>query len=152
TIPSIQVGATLRCSGTWQHHQEHGRQFNVSTYEFEMPKTPSTIQKFLGSGFAKGVGPSYAAKIVEKFGVNTFNIIEKQPHRLNEIQGLGEKRANSLVNSWKEQKALQELYLFFQGYGISRSYTKKILKTYGHFAINKIRENPYQLAKDIKGI
>ncbi len=151
-LPAIQIGEIIRCTGEWKRHPKHGLQFEVSSYELELPKDAASIEKFLGSGAIRGIGPSFANKIVQLFGNHTLDVIDKWPDRLDEVKGLGEKRKEALIQSWKEHKTLQEVVIFLQGYGISRAYARKILRTYGSHALQKIRENPYQLAKDVHGI
>ncbi|MDB6081444.1 MAG: yrrC [Chlamydiia bacterium] len=151
-MPGIQVGETIHCQGEWKRHDKHGVQFEVTTFKLELPKNAQAIEKFLGSGAVKGVGAGYAARIVAKFGDKTLDIIDKEPDRLQEVEGLGQKRIDALQESWKEHQALQEVFIFLHGYGISRAYAKRILRTYGHKAMQAIKENPYQLAKDVNGI
>lgn len=152
TLPSIQVGETVHCQGTWTCHTRHGKQFEVDSYSLELPNDVKSIEKFLGSGVLHGIGPAWAAKLVGRFGKDTFKIIEHEPEQLETIEGLGKKRIETIVSSWKEHKTLQELLLFLHAYSISRAYAKKILKFYGNYAVQKIKENPYQLAKEIRGI
>jgi exodeoxyribonuclease V alpha subunit len=152
TMPAVQVGVHVRLKGDWKRHPKHGSQFEVTAFEYEVPKSPKAIEKFLASGVIPGVGPAFAAKLVKKFGPQTLEVIDKFPERLSEIEGLGEKRKNSLINSWAEQKQLQEVFVFLQEYGITRAYARRVLRTYGNHAISKIKENPYQLAKDVNGI
>jgi exodeoxyribonuclease V alpha subunit len=151
-MPGVQVGETVRCKGAWSRHPKHGLQFEVEEYQLELPKNARAIEKFLASGAIKGIGKSYAAKIVERFGDQTLTIIDQEPRKLLEIDGLGLKRCETLHASWQEHKNLQEVFLFLQGYGISRPYARRILRTYGHNALQAIRKNPYQLAKDVNGI
>jgi exodeoxyribonuclease V alpha subunit len=151
-MPAIQVGETIRCRGSWKRHQKHGMQFEVDSYELELPTDARSIEKFLALGSIRGIGPKFAARIVEKFGKDTLRVIDKQPKLLYEVEGLGEKRCQLLVQGWTEHKSLHELLIFFQGYGISRAFARKIIKTYGSFAIQKIKENPFQLAKQVRGI
>lgn len=152
TLPSIQVGETIHCHGTWKVHPRHGKQFEVETYELELPNDARSIEKFLASGALPGIGRVYAAKLVELFGKNTLKVIEQQPELLEKVEGLGKKRIQGIIASWKEHKSLQELLLFLHAYGISRTYARKILRHYGNYAIQKIKENPYRLAKEIRGI
>ncbi len=151
-MPSIQVGESVRLKGAFKRHEKHGRQFEVETFEFELPKDAIAIEKFLASGAIKGIGAGYAAKIVQKFGEHTLTVIDQEPERLLEVQGLGKKRSDILATSWKEHRAVEEVFIFLHGYGISRAYARRILKAYGSLALQKIRENPYTLAKDINGI
>ncbi len=151
-MPAIQVGETISCTGDWKLHAKHGMQFEVEAYEFELPQDARSIEKFLASGAVRGIGKVFASRLVERFGKDTLKVIDKQPHLLESIEGLGEKKREILVESWQEQKTLKELFVFLQGFGISRAYAKKILKTYGNHAIQKIKENPYSLAKEVHGM
>ncbi len=151
-MPAIQVGETISCEGDWKLHAKHGMQFEVSSYEFELPQDARSIEKFLASGAVRGIGKVFAARLVEQFGKDTLKVIDKQPHLLKNIEGLGDKKREILVESWQEQKMLKELFVFLQSFGISRAYAKKILKTYGNQALQKIKENPYSLAKEVHGM
>ena len=152
TLPSIQVGETIHCRGSWKVNARHGKQFEVGSYTLELPNDARSIEKYLASGALRGIGPAYAAKLVEHFGKNTLKVIELQPELLEKVEGLGSKRIKTMIAAWNEHKTLQELLLFLHAYGISRAYAKKILRHYGNYAIQKIKDNPYQLAKDIRGI
>lgn len=152
TLPAIQVGETICCRGEWKLHAKHGKQFEIASYELQLPIDARSIEKFLASGAVKGVGPAFAAKLVARFGKETLKVIDKQPELLSQIEGLGEKKIHHLVASWQEQKSLKELFAFLQGYGISRAYARKILRAYGHHAIQKIKQNPYSLAKEVHGM
>lgn len=152
TMPGLQVGQTMHCRGDWKKHVTHGIQFEIESCELELPKHAGAIEKFLASGAIKGIGAAFAAKIVEKFGPQTLDVIDKHPERLAEVEGLGKKRSETLVASWQEQKNLQDVVIFLHDYGISRAYARRILKAYGNEALQKIRQNPFQLAKDVNGI
>jgi exodeoxyribonuclease V alpha subunit len=151
-MPSIQVGETVKVEGEYKRHPKHGLQFEVKTFEFELPKDAKAIEKFLAAGAIRGIGPGFAKKIVSTFSEKTLDVIEKEPHLLKKIRGLGESRAEAIAQAWKEHKATQEIFLFLSTFGISRTYARKILRTWGAFAIQKIRQNPYLLAKEINGI
>ena len=151
-MPSIQVGESVRLKGAWKRHEKHGRQFEVEAFEFELPKDTIAIEKFLASGAIKGIRAGFAAKIVQKFGEMTLRVIDEEPHRLLEVEGLGKNRSETLASAWKEHKAIEEIFIFLHSYGISRAYARRILKAYSSLALQKIRENPYRLAKDIHGI
>ena len=152
TMPSIQVGQSIQCSGTWKFHAAHGRQFEVESFSMSLPQDVRSIEKFLSSGAVSGIGPVFAKKLVEKFGPKTLEVLDSAPHRLSEITGIGKKKIEKALSSWQDNKSFKELCAFMQSYGISIAYAKKILRTYGHFSIQKIKENPYQLAKEIRGI
>ncbi len=153
TMTSVQVGETVRCKGYWKNDTNFGYQFQVSEYKVEQPATLNGIQKYLGSGMIKGIGKHYAEKIVKKYGLETLEVIEEQPDVLMEdIDGIGPKRLERIKTCWEEQKAIREVMVFLQGYGISPTYAQKVFKTYGEESIAIIKENPYQLARDIWGI
>lgn len=151
-MPAIQPGETVRCKGSWKQHLIHGRQFTVSEFSLEAPADLVGIQKYLGSGLIKGIGPVYAGRIVEKFGVDTLNVIDRDPRQLLEIAGLGEKRIEKIKSCWAEQKSIRDVMVFLQTYGVSPTYAQKIFKRYGELSIAKVKENPFNLAKDIFGI
>lgn len=152
SLPTIQPGETVRCRGTWKQHLVHGRQFAVSTYTIEAPSDVVGIQKYLGSGLIRGIGNVYAGRIVEKFGADTLNVIDSNPALLSEIAGLGKKRIDTIKSCWAEQKSIRDVMVFLQTYGVSPSYAQKIYKRYGDLSIKKVKENPFNLAKDIFGI
>lgn len=153
TMSSVQVGETVRCQGTWKNDTNFGFQFIVQEYKVEQPATIYGIQKYLGSGMIKGIGKHFAEQIVEKYGLKTLDVIEETPHLLMEdVDGIGPKRLEKIKSCWVEQKAIREVMVFLQGYGISPTYAQKVFKTYGEESIEVIKENPYQLARDIWGI
>lgn len=152
TMPSILPGVTVRCKGEWKQHLVHGRQFIVTEIQIEAPADIIGIKKYLGSGLIKGIGPTYAGRIVEKFGIDTLNIIDQSPEKLLEIPRLGEKRVEKIKSCWVEQKSVREVMIFLQGHGISPSYAQKIFKNYGIHSTTKVQQNPYILAREITGI
>lgn len=151
-MPSIQPGESLLLEGNWKTHPTFGLQFEVENYVIKTPSDAFGIQKYLESGLIKGIGPVYAEKIVNKFGTETLNIIDQTPHRLNEIDGIGPKRIEMICKNWNDQKIIREVIIFLRKYLISPTYAQKIYKTYGGSSIEKVKENPYILAKDIVGI
>jgi exodeoxyribonuclease V alpha subunit len=151
-LPSVSSGETLYCEGTWKNHPSYGRQFEVTSFKIQAPSDILGITKYLGSGLIKGIGPAYAKKIVEAFGVHTLTVIEETPERLKEVKGLGKVRAALIINCWSEQKVVRDVMIFLQGHGISPAYAQKIFKNYGVECINVVQTNPYQLARDIFGI
>ena len=153
TMTSVQVGETVRCKGHWKNDTNFGFQFVVQEYKVEQPATLYGIQKYLGSGMIKGIGKHFAEQIVNKYGLKTLDIIEESPNLLMEdVDGIGPKRLEKIKSCWEEQKAIREVMVFLQGYGISPTYAQKVFKTYGDDSIEVIKENPYQLARDIWGI
>lgn len=151
-MPALQPGETIRCWGEWKRHLIHGQQFEVKRYQVEAPADILGITKYLGSGLIKGIGPKYAARIVEKFGVETLNVIDQSPEQLLEIQGLGAKRLEMIRTCWSEQKSIRDVMIFLQTHGVTPTYAQKIFKVYGAQSIDKVKANPFQLARDIFGI
>lgn len=151
-MPSIQPGETIRCKGGWRIHPEYGQQFEVKSFELQAPSDLVGIQKYLESGMIKGIGPVYAERIVKSFGLNTLDVIDRSPDRLLEVSGLGSKRMERIKECWSQQKAIREVMIFLRGHGVSPSYAQKIYKKYGDSSIEKVRGNPYHLAKEIHGI
>lgn len=151
-MPGIQPGETVRCFGEWKNHLVHGRQFEIANFRVEAPADLVGIRKYLGSGLIKGIGPKYAGRIVDRFGVDTLNVIESSPDQLLDIPGLGAKRIDKIKACWLEQKSIREVMVFLQTYGVSPAFAQKIFKTYGDQSVAKVKENPYALARDIFGI
>ncbi|CDZ80998.1 Exodeoxyribonuclease V alpha chain [Candidatus Rubidus massiliensis] len=151
-MPSIQPGETVRCFGSWKRHLVHGQQFEVQKYQLEAPADLLGIEKYLGSGLINGIGPTYAARIVAKFGIDTLQIIDSNPEKLLEIPGLGVKRRDKIIACWQEQRSIRDVMIFLQTHGISSTYAQKIYKVYGKESIKKILDNPFCLARDIHGI
>lgn len=152
TMPSIQAGESVRLRGRWKENVNFGLQFEVDSFEVEEPQSIEGIQRYLGSGLIKGIGPVFAERIVEYHREGTLRVIDTNPEALLEIDGIGPKRIARIKACWEEQKAIRELMLFLQGYGISPTYAQKVFKTYGEDSKKIIEENPYQLARDVYGI
>ncbi len=152
TMASLTPGESLRLYGRWSRHPKYGEQFQVERYEAIVPATSAGIQKYLGSGMIKGIGPIFAKRLVEAFGENTLKVIEDTPARLAEIPGIGPIRQERIAQAWVEQREIREVMLFLQGHGVSPAYAVKIYKTYGQQAIGTVQQNPYMLARDIRGI
>jgi exodeoxyribonuclease V alpha subunit len=151
-LPSLTPGETLRLQGAWTHHKKYGDQFLVHRYETLAPATLTGIQRYLGSGLIKGVGPVFAKRLVDAFGLDTLRVIEEDPDRLLTVEGIGPLRLRRITSAWGEQKEIREVMLFLQGHGVSSTYAVKIFKTYGQAAIATVKANPYRLAQDIYGI
>ena len=151
-FPSISAGQTLRVTGFWREHPKFGQQFQVLHAQETKPATLTGLEKYLGSGLIKGIGPVTAKHIVAHFGLETLDIIEQQCERLAEVPGIGEKRVGMIKRAWDAQKAIKEVMVFLQGHGVSTTYAVKIFKQYGDEAIEVVSRNPYQLAADIYGI
>ncbi|MDJ0596100.1 MAG: ATP-dependent RecD-like DNA helicase [Pleurocapsa sp. MO_226.B13] len=152
SFANIQAGQTLQLQGTWTEHPQYGSQFQVVKYQETKPATLTGIEKYLGSGLVKGIGPVTAKRIVKHFGLDTLEIIENQIHRLIEVPGIAKKRIAMISRTWEEQKSIKEVMIFLQGHGVSTTYAVKIYKQYGEDAIATVTTNPYQLAIDIFGI
>jgi len=145
-------GETLRLKGQWVVDTKFGQQFRVESCLSVLPATIIGIQKYLGSSLIKGIGPVMAKRIVDKFGLDTFDIIEDSPDRLREAEGIGPIRTERITSAWQEQKQIREVMVFLQGHEISPAYAVRIFKVYGDKAISVVKENPYRLALDISGI
>lgn len=148
----VNVGSVLVAEGNWKVDAKYGRQFVAENWEETLPATVYGMEKYLGSGLIKGVGPKYAGKIVQKYGEETFNVIEDDVQRLTEIEGIGKKRVQMIAESWARQKEVKNIMLFLQEHQVSTSYAAKIYKQYGNDSIAVMKENPYKLADDIWGI
>ncbi|WP_046507730.1 SF1B family DNA helicase RecD2 [Streptomyces odonnellii] len=147
-----QPGESLRMEGRWASHPQYGKQFTVDNYTTILPATIQGIRRYLGSGLIKGIGPVFADRIVEHFGLDTLDIIEQEPKKLIEVPGLGPKRTKRIAAAWEEQKAIKEVMVFLQGVGVSTSIAVRIYKKYGDASISVVRNEPYRLAADVWGI
>ena len=152
SLLDVPVGSVLLCDGDWKVDKRFGNQFVVETWQEVMPATIYGIEKYLGSGLVKGIGPKFAHLIVEKFGTETIDIIETDIERLYEVVGIGKKRVEKIKESWEKQKDIKDVMLFLQGYGVSTAYAAKIYRQYGKESIETVKGNPYKLADDIWGI
>jgi exodeoxyribonuclease V alpha subunit len=152
SFANIQPGQTLHLTGQWRNHPKYGEQFQVFKYRETKPATLTGLEKYLGSGLIKGVGPVTAKRIVAHFGLETLDIIEQQIERLQEVPGIARKRVKMIQTAWETQKVIKEVMLFLQGHGVSTTYAVKIFKQYGQEAIAVVSRNPYQLAQDVYGI
>ncbi len=152
SVPGLSPGQTVRLSGKWEMHKDHGRQFRVSSCEFSLPATRNGLIKYLSSGVVKGIGEKYARAIVDTFGPDTLNVLNQQSRRLKEVPGLGKKRIDAIRKAWKENEDRRESQIYLQGLGINPAWFVRIYEKYGNEAPAAIRENPYRLAADIKGI
>src|ERR1700758_4183017 len=148
----IAAGEFVQASGTWVNDRTHGVQFRASFLRATAPTTVEGIEKYLGSGMIRGIGPAYAKKLVRAFGEAVFDVVEQEPSRLREVTGIGPKRAERIIAGWAEQKVIREIMLFLHSNGVSTSRAVRIYKTYGAEAVQLISENPYRLARDIRGI
>ncbi len=151
-LAGINPGESLRLFGKWVHNAKYGNQFQVEKYETVVPATVNGIEKYLGSGLIKGIGPVMARRIVKTFGLSTLDVIETTPDELAKVDGIGAKRIEMITKAWEEQKEIKEIMVFLQSNGVSAAYSARIFKRYGKASIENVRENPYRLAADIPGI
>ncbi len=151
-MPDTHVGSVLTLGGHWKIDSKYGRQFEVVTFEETLPATVYGIEKYLGSGLIKGIGPKFAKLIVSTFGKDTLEIIETDPDQLIAVPNIGKKRVENIKKGWAEQKEIKNIMLFLQGKDVSTAHATRIYKQYGAEAINVVEENPYRLADDIWGI
>ncbi|AVH97431.1 ATP-dependent RecD-like DNA helicase [Streptomyces cinereoruber] len=147
-----QPGESLRMEGRWGSHPQYGKQFTVENYTTVLPATIQGIRRYLGSGLVKGIGPVFADRITQHFGLDTLDILEESPGRLVEVPGLGPKRTRNITAAWEEQKAIKEVMVFLQEVGVSTSIAVRIYKQYGDASISVVRNQPYRLAADVWGI
>lgn len=151
-VARVVAGEYLEASGVWQEDAEHGKQFKADGIRTVAPSSREGIERYLGSGLVKGIGPHFAHRIVSVFGEKTLSVIDESPSFLKEIKGIGPQRIQKIRESWRQQKAIRDILVFLQGHGISTGRAVRIYKTYGDQAVDKVRANPYRLASDIWGI
>lgn len=151
-LAAVNVGAVVKLRGDWKMDGKYGKQFVVQDYREAIPATVAGIEKYLGSGLIKGIGPVNAKRIVRQFREDTIRVIEEEPDRLIEVNGIGPKRVEMIKKAWQDQKEIKNVMLFLQSNGVSTAYAVKIFKTYGNESIKVVRENPYRLADEIWGI
>jgi len=149
---TISAGEWITASGEWVNDRTHGQQFKARFLRTSPPTSADGIEKYLSSGMIRGVGPVYAKKLVRAFGEKVFEVIETTPDRLREVDGIGPVRAASILAAWAEQKAVREIMVFLHSHGVGTARAVRIFKTYGSDAIQVMSENPYRLARDIRGI
>src|SRR5246500_2584585 len=148
----ISVGEWITASGEWTNDRTHGQQFKARFLKTSAPSSIEGIEKYLGSGMIRGIGPVYAKKLLRAFGDKVFNVIEAEPDRLREVGGIGPVRASRIVAAWAEQKVVREIMVFLHSHGVGTARAVRIYKTYGADAVQVMSENPYRLARDIRGI
>ena len=149
---TVTPGEYVEGTGQWVIDREYGRQFRADTLRLSAPTTPTGIEKYLGSGLVKGIGPVYAHRLVAQFGTEVFTIIESDPDRLQQVAGIGPGRAQRILQGWREQKTIRAVMVFLHSHGVSTAQAVRIAKQYGDAAIDRVQENPYRLARDIRGI
>ena len=152
TLPNVSAGEWIDAQGRWAIDSKHGQQFKAEVLRTTHPDTAEGIEKYLGSGLIKGIGPEFAKRLVQNFGKEVFEIIEKQPERLREVSGIGKIRQAKILGAWKENQAVRKIMVFLHSHGCGTSRAFRIYKAYGDEAIEKVQEDPYRLARDIWGI
>ena len=152
SLPSVAPGEWITAQGTWEKDRDHGIQLKAHTLKTQPPTSLEGIEKYLGSGMIKGIGPVYATKLVKRFGDKVFDIIENQSKRLQEVEGIGRERRQRIKDAWAEQKVVRDIMLFLHAHGLGTNRAVRIYKSYGVEAIELIRADPYRLARDIHGI
>lgn len=152
TLPGVQPGESLRLHGQWVSDRRFGEQFKVVSFVPVQPSTLAGIEKYLGSGLIRGIGPVTAGRLVRHFGLDTLDVIERHPERLIEVEGIGAGRKKQITAAWKEQRAVKEVMLFLQSHGVTPAYAVRIYRRYGNRAIALVKKNPFCLAVDIPGI
>ena len=152
SLLGLPQGARLRLRGSYENNPRFGRQFRVQSYTELSPETLVGIRRYLGAGLVKGIGPQFASRIVERFGIRTLEILDAQPERIREVPGIGPSRAQAIQEAWTAQRRLREVMVFLQGYGVSPAFAARIYKRYGAAAVARVRENPFRLAFDVWGI
>ena len=150
--PKVQCGETLELRGKWVNHPKHGRQFSFDSFESKLPASAYGIRKYLASGLIHGIGKTYANKIVDKFGADTLKIISEESARLQEIEGIGKKRIKSIREAWEEQKAVREVMMFLQTYGVTDALCLRLVRKYGNSAKTILETDPYRIIREVKGI
>ncbi len=149
---AIAAGEWITASGEWVNDRTHGQQFKARFLRTSPPTSADGIEKYLSSGMIRGIGPAYARKLLRAFGEKVFDVIEAAPDRLREVDGIGPVRAASILAAWAEQKAVRQIMVFLHSHGVGTARAVRIYKTYGPDAIQVMTENPYRLARDIRGI
>ena len=151
-LPELNPGEWLKLTGNWVNHPKHGRQFKADLFEQEAPASAEGIKRYLGSGLIRGIGPVMAERIVDRFGEQALDVIELEPGRLREVEGIGPKRINGVIEAWEEQKAIKDVMVFLQSHGVSTNLALKIYKQYEDESLGVVRSQPYKLVKDVRGI
>lgn len=151
-VAAVSPGEWITAEGRWERNREHGMQLRATNIRCQAPNSLEGIEKYLGSGLIRGIGPVYAKKLVDKFGENIFDVIEQSSARLQEVEGIGTGRRQQIKAAWAEQKTVRDIMVFLHSHGISTSRALRVFKLYGEEAIARVRANPYLLARDIPGI
>jgi exodeoxyribonuclease V alpha subunit len=152
TIFPVTEGEEIKVTGAWKRHPRYGLQFHVDHWYKIDPATLEGIERYLGSGLIKGIGPSYAKRLVAAFGLDTLQVLSDQPLRILEVDGIGEVRARRIMQAWQEQRGMQDVMVFLQGHGVGASLALRIYRVFGAGTIAQVRENPYALARQVHGV
>lgn len=151
-LPTITQGQQVSLTGSWVTHPKFGKQFEAQHAVVQLPTTLVGLKKYLGSGLIKGIGPSYAEKLINAFGSSILEVIDKTPEKLASVEGIGSKRIESIIQAWKDQKEISQLMIFLQEHGVTPGLATKIYKVYRHNSFSILQENPYKIAEDIWGV
>ncbi len=151
-LPAIRTGESLILKGSWSQHKQFGMQFNFQEYQIVYPTTLAGMERYLASGFIKGLGPKLAQRIIQYFGEESLSILDQHINRLKEVEGLGEKKIRQIEKSWQEHKAVQNIMIFLQGHQLSSSLALKIYKHYRNQAVVILKDNPYRMVTEVQGI
>ena len=149
---AVSAGEWVTASGEWVNDRTYGQQFRSRFLRASAPTSAEGVEKYLGSGMIRGIGPVYAKKLVRAFGGKVFDVIEDEPERLREVEGIGPVRTGRITGAWAEQKVVREIMVFLHAHGVGTARAVRIFKTYGADAVQVMSENPYRLARDIRGI
>jgi len=152
TIFPVSEGEEIKVAGVWKRHPRYGLQFQVNHWEKVDPATIEGIEKYLGSGLIKGIGATYAKRLVAAFGLDTLRVLTEQPLRILEVDGIGEVRARRIMQAWQEQRGMQDVMVFLQGHGVGASLALRIYRVFGADTVQQVRENPYALAQLVHGM
>ena len=152
SFPPLQEGENLQIKGEWQVHKRYGKQLEVEQWERLMPVTEEGMKSYLASGLIKGIGPVTAERIVKAFGLDALEIMEKEPHRLQEIEGIGTVKAANIIKSYSQYKDIQNVLVFLQSYGVTVNQAMRLYRRYGSETVSCVQENPYRMAEDVFGI
>src|SRR6185369_15949928 len=148
----VSEGEEIKVTGVWKRHPRYGLQFQVDHWEKIDHATVEGIEKYLGSGLIKGIGPTYAKRLVDAFGLDTLRVLSEEPLRILDVEGIGEVRARRIMQAWQDQRGMQDVMVFLQGHGVGASLALRIYRVFGADTINQVRENPYALARQVHGI
>jgi exodeoxyribonuclease V alpha subunit len=151
-MAAVTPGESVQATGEWTQDRVHGPQFRATWLRTAAPTSAEGIEKYLASGLLKGIGPHFARRLIAAFGTSVFDVIEREPSRLRDVEGIGPLRATRITEGWQSQRAVRDIMIFLHGHGVGTSRAVRIYKTYGAEAVAVIRENPYRLARDIRGI